>query len=157
GRIHVWVAESACRFYAFLTARRCVFTLSLRGDAYTTYVAETALGDSRPRSDVENVAVRTAMPLVLLVEDDRRMRKYLSTTLADQRLRVVDAQTGAEALMQASGHNPDLVILDFVLPDMDGIQVTTKLREWTAAPILILSARDEESEKVSALDAGAND
>jgi two-component system KDP operon response regulator KdpE len=77
--------------------------------------------------------------------------------LADQRLRVVDAQTGAEALVQASGHNPDLIVLDFVLPDMDGIQVTTKLREWTAVPILILSARDEESEKVAALDAGAND
>ncbi len=84
-------------------------------------------------------------------------RKYLCSTLADQRLRVVDAQTGAEALVQASGHNPDLVVLDFVLPDMDGLQVTTKLREWTAAPILILSARDEEAEKVSVLDAGAND
>jgi two-component system KDP operon response regulator KdpE len=97
------------------------------------------------------------MPLVLVVEDDRRMRKYLCSTLSDQRLRVVDAQTGSEALVQASGHNPDLVVLDFVLPDMDGLQVTTKLREWTAAPILILSARDEEAEKVSVLDAGAND
>jgi two-component system, OmpR family, KDP operon response regulator KdpE len=97
------------------------------------------------------------MPLVLLVEDDRGMRRYLGTTLGDQRLRVVDAQTGAEGLVQASGHNPDLIILDMVLPDMTGIQVTTKLREWTVAPILIVSAKDDEAEKVAALDAGAND
>jgi CheY-like chemotaxis protein len=97
------------------------------------------------------------MPLVLLVEDDRSMRRYLTTTLTDQRLRVVDAQTGAEALVQASGHNPDLILLDMVLPDMDGIHVTTKLREWTVAPIVIVSAKDDETEKVAALDAGAND
>jgi two-component system, OmpR family, KDP operon response regulator KdpE len=100
---------------------------------------------------------RAAMPLVLLVEDDRGMRKYLGATLTDQHLRVVDAQTGAEALVQASGHNPDLILLDLVLPDMDGIQVTTRLREWTVAPILIVSGKDDESEKVAALDAGAND
>jgi two-component system KDP operon response regulator KdpE len=97
------------------------------------------------------------MPLVLVVEDDNRMRKYLRTTLADQRFRVVDAGTGAEALVQAAGHNPDLVLLDFALPDLTGVQVTTKLREWTAAPILIVSAHDEEHEKVAVLDAGAND
>ena len=100
---------------------------------------------------------RPLMPLVLVVEDDGRMRKYLRATLSDQRFRVVDAETGAEALIQAAGHNPDLVVLDFALPDLDGVQVTTKLREWTAAPILILSAHDEEHEKVAALDAGAND
>ncbi len=102
-------------------------------------------------------AVPAVMPLVLVVEDDRRMRKYLRATLADQRFRVVDAESGSEGLIQASGHNPDLVILDYGLPDFDGIQVTTKLREWTAAPILMLSARDEEHDKVAALDAGAND
>ena len=84
--------------------------------------------------------VRAAMPLVLLVEDDRSMRRYLTTTLTDQRLRVVDARTGAEGLVQAYGHNPDLILLDMVLPDMDGIHVTTKLREWTVAPIVIVSA-----------------
>jgi two-component system, OmpR family, KDP operon response regulator KdpE len=102
-------------------------------------------------------ATASVMPLVLVVEDDRRMRKYLRATLADQRFRVVDAETGADALVQAQGHNPDLVLLDFGLPDMDGIHVTTKLREWTAAPILMISARDEEYDKVAALDAGAND
>jgi two-component system KDP operon response regulator KdpE len=97
------------------------------------------------------------VPLVLIIEDDARMRRYLRAALAEQRLRVIEAETGAEALVQASGHNPDLILLDFKLPDMDGVQVTTKLREWTAAPILILSAHDEEPEKVAALDAGAND
>jgi two-component system KDP operon response regulator KdpE len=106
---------------------------------------------------LQPVATPLATPLVLLVEDDRRMRKYLRTTLADQRLRVVETETGSEALVQAAAHNPDLVVLDFALPDIDGIQVTTKLREWTAAPILILSAHDEEFEKIAALDAGAND
>jgi two-component system KDP operon response regulator KdpE len=85
------------------------------------------------------------------------MRRYLRATLADERFRVVDAETGGEALARAQGHNPDLVLLDFTLPDMDGIHVTTKLREWTTAPILMISARDEESETVAALDAGAND
>ncbi len=85
------------------------------------------------------------------------MRRYLRATLVDQRLRVVETETGSEGLVQATAHNPDLVLLDLGLPDMDGIHVTTKLREWTAAPILILSARDEELEKIAALDAGAND
>jgi two-component system, OmpR family, KDP operon response regulator KdpE len=96
-------------------------------------------------------------PLVLLVEDDRRMRKYLRTTLADQQLRVIETETGGEALAQAAAHNPELVLLDYGLPDIDGIQVTTKLRQWTAAPILILSVRDDEHDKIAALDAGAND
>ena len=96
-------------------------------------------------------------PLVLLVEDDRRMRKYLRATLGDHRLRVVETETGAEALTQAAAHNPDLILMDYGLPDIDGVQVTAKLRTWTAAPILILSVRDEEHDKILALDAGAND
>jgi two-component system, OmpR family, KDP operon response regulator KdpE len=112
---------------------------------------------SLPAGERTPSASPVVMPLVLVIEDDRRMRKYLRATLADQRFRVVDAESGSEGLIQASGHNPDLIILDFGLPDFDGIHVTTKLREWTAAPILMLSARDEEQDKVAALDAGAND
>ncbi len=108
-------------------------------------------------AEVLNAPPRPLMPLVLVVEDDSRMRKYLRTTLSDQRFRVVEAETGAEGLTQAAGHNPDLIVLDFMLPDLTGVQVTTRLREWTPAPILILSAHDEEQEKVAALDAGAND
>src|SRR5271165_2295775 len=113
--------------------------------------------DSPPMAGGSPTAGRPLMPLVLVVEDDGRMRKYLRTTLSDQRFRVVDAENGSEALIQAAGHNPDLVVLDFALPDLDGVQVTTKLREWTPAPILILSAHDAEHEKIAALDAGAND
>ncbi len=85
------------------------------------------------------------------------MRKYLKATLTDQCLRVVETETGIEGLAQASAHNPDLVVLDFTLPDIDGVQVTTRLRAWSAVPIVILSARDDEFDKVAALDAGAND
>jgi two-component system KDP operon response regulator KdpE len=85
------------------------------------------------------------------------MRRYLRATLCDHAFRIVESATGSEALAQASAHNPDLVLLDFGLPDLDAIQVTTSLRSWTAAPILVLSARDEENSKIAALDAGAND
>jgi two-component system KDP operon response regulator KdpE len=95
--------------------------------------------------------------MILIVEDDPRMRRYLRGTLADQRLRVVETQSGAEALAQAGTHNPDLVVLDYGLPDMDGVEVTKKLREWTAMPIIIVSARHDEPEKVAAFDAGVND
>ena len=100
---------------------------------------------------------RGVMPLVLVVEDDRRMRAYLRATLSDHQFRIAEAETGGEGLTQAAGHNPDFVLLDLGLPDMDGIEVTTRLREWTAVPILILSARCEETDKVAALDVGAND
>jgi two-component system KDP operon response regulator KdpE len=92
-----------------------------------------------------------------VVEDDRAMRRYLCSTLAEHELRVVEAQSAAEALAQAAAHEPDLVLLDYEVPDVGGIGVTKRLRESTAAPILVLSTRHEESEIVAALDAGAND
>jgi two-component system KDP operon response regulator KdpE len=96
-------------------------------------------------------------PLVLLVEDDRGMRQCLCSTLREERLRVVETESGAEALVQATAHHPDLVVLDYGLPDLNGVEVTSRLRAWSTAPILIVSARDEELDKVAALDAGAND
>jgi two-component system KDP operon response regulator KdpE len=121
----------------------------------STYIEPTPSSSSRVAPVSAGPAANA--PLVLLVEDDPRMRKYLHQTLTDQCLRVVETETGTEGLVQAAAHNPDLVVLDFTLPDLDGIQVTTRLREWSAAPILILSARDEQQGKVAALDAGAND
>ncbi|HSY25647.1 MAG TPA: response regulator [Polyangiaceae bacterium] len=121
----------------------------------STYIEPTPSTSSRAAPASTGPAANA--PLVLLVEDDPRMRKYLHQTLTDQCLRVVETETGTEGLVQAAAHNPDLVVLDFTLPDLDGIQVTTRLREWSAAPILILSARDEQQGKVAALDAGAND
>jgi two-component system KDP operon response regulator KdpE len=96
-------------------------------------------------------------PVALLVEDDGRMRERLRLALSDEHLRVVETDSGSEALVQAAAHNPDLFVLDFGLPDLDGLHVTARLREWSAAPILFVSARDGERDKVAALEAGADD
>jgi two-component system KDP operon response regulator KdpE len=96
-------------------------------------------------------------PAVLLVEDELAMRRFVERTLVEQGFRVVTAETGRSALSLAASHNPEVVILDLGLPDMDGLEVTARLREWSSAPILVVSARGQQSDKVSALDAGAND
>jgi two-component system KDP operon response regulator KdpE len=95
--------------------------------------------------------------LVLLVEDEPSMRRFVQATLTDHGFRVVTAASGREALSQAATHVPDIVILDLGLPDMDGLEVTQRLREWSSVPILVVSARDRQIDKVTALDAGAND
>jgi two-component system KDP operon response regulator KdpE len=97
------------------------------------------------------------MPRVLVVDDDARMRVYLMAIFSDQGFDVIEAETGARGLERAKGYNPDLVVLDFALPDLDGLEVTRSLREWTPVPILILSAHDDVQHKIEVLDAGAND
>ena len=99
----------------------------------------------------------TPAPLVLVIEDEPQMRRFLRPALEGQGYRVVEAATASEALVLASSHNPDLVILDLGLPDGDGLQVTRRLREWSTAPIVVVSARGQEADKVAALDAGADD
>jgi two-component system KDP operon response regulator KdpE len=94
---------------------------------------------------------------VLIVEDDRQMRRYLRTTLGGHDLRVVEAATLAEGRQRAAEEVPALVLLDLGLPDGDGIELVRILRTWTAAPIIVLSARGREPDKVAALDAGADD
>jgi len=94
---------------------------------------------------------------VLLVEDEDSMRRFLRPALAAQGYQVIEATTGADALRLAASHGPELVLLDLGLPDLDGLEVTRRLREWTRAPIIILSARGQEPDKVQALDAGADD
>jgi two-component system KDP operon response regulator KdpE len=96
-------------------------------------------------------------PLVLLVEDDLQMRRFLRTTLVAQGLRLIEAATGAEGARLAADYVPDVVLLDLGLPDIDGIEVARRIREWSAMPIIVLSARDQERQKVAALDAGADD
>ncbi len=96
-------------------------------------------------------------PLVLLVEDELPIRKFLGASLASAGYRLDEAATGHEALQRAAQTPPDLVILDLGLPDMDGQEVLKQLREWLAAPIIILSARDQEQQKIAALDHGADD
>jgi two-component system KDP operon response regulator KdpE len=94
---------------------------------------------------------------VLVIEDEPQMRRFLRPALEGQGYRVVEAATASEAMALASSHNPDLVILDLGLPDGDGVEVTRRLREWSTAPIVVVSARGQEADKVAALDAGADD
>jgi two-component system KDP operon response regulator KdpE len=94
---------------------------------------------------------------VLVVEDEPQMRRFLRATLPGHGYRVVEAETGAQALVDAGTRAPDLVLLDLGLPDIDGVEVTRRLREWTTVPVIVLSARGQEGDKVQALDAGADD
>ena len=96
-------------------------------------------------------------PLVLLVEDEPQMRRFLRAALTSHGFRLVEACTGAEGIAMATGHNPEVVLLDLGLPDIDGLEVTRRLREFTQVPIIVLSARGREEDKVAALDAGADD
>jgi two-component system, OmpR family, KDP operon response regulator KdpE len=95
--------------------------------------------------------------LVLVVEDEPQMRRFLRPALEGQGYRVIEAATAAEALVQASSYSPDFVLLDLGLPDGDGVDVTRRLREWSSVPIVVVSARGQETDKVAALDAGADD
>jgi two-component system, OmpR family, KDP operon response regulator KdpE len=95
--------------------------------------------------------------LILLIEDEPQMRRFLRITLESHGYRFVEAGTAQEGLMQASMRNPDVVLLDLGLPDLDGLEVTKRLREWTQTPIIVISAREQEQDKVKALDAGADD
>jgi two-component system KDP operon response regulator KdpE len=96
-------------------------------------------------------------PRVLIIEDEKPIRTFLRASLDGEGHDIVEAETGREGLAQAAMWVPELVILDLGLPDMDGLQVIRELREWSQVPILILSAREQERDKVSALDAGADD
>ena len=96
-------------------------------------------------------------PLVLLIEDEPQMRRFLRAALGGHDYRLVEAATAKEGLAQAAGRNPDVILLDLGLPDTDGLEVTRQLREWTRTPIIVLSARGREQDKVGALDLGADD
>ena len=96
-------------------------------------------------------------PLVLVVDDEPQMRRFLRASLGAHGYRVLEAGTAAEALMLATSHNPVVVLLDLGLPDQDGLTVTRSLREWSQVPIVVISARGREDDKVVALDAGADD
>lgn len=94
---------------------------------------------------------------VLVVDDEAPIRRYLRAALGAQGLTVYESATGEEALQAVLSHRPDIIILDLGLPDMDGIEVTRRLREWSQTPIIILSVREAEQDKIAALDAGADD
>jgi two-component system, OmpR family, KDP operon response regulator KdpE len=93
---------------------------------------------------------------ILVVDDERAIRRFLKVSLGNQ-YEVFEAVSGEEALQAAASEHPDLIILDLGLPDMDGVEVTRRLREWTTIPIIVVSVREREDDKVAALDAGADD
>ena len=95
--------------------------------------------------------------LILLIEDEPQMRRFLRITLQSHGYRLAEAATGQEGIMEAATRNPDVVLLDLGLPDLDGIEVVRRLREWSVVPVIVLSAREQEQDKIKALDAGADD
>ena len=94
---------------------------------------------------------------ILLIEDERQMRRFLKVTLHAEGYSVIEAETATDGLSQAATRNPDVVLLDLGLPDMDGLEVIEKLREWSAVPVIVISAREQEGDKIRALDRGADD
>ncbi len=96
-------------------------------------------------------------PRILVVDDELAIRRYLKTILEASRYSVFEASDGLEALGAILTFRPDLIILDLALPDMDGVEITRKLREWSHTPIIILSVRDQDQVKIEALDSGADD
>ena len=96
-------------------------------------------------------------PLILIVEDDAPIRHLISVTLEAHEYRYIIAPNAATAILEASAHNPDIMLLDLGLPDMDGVEVIRKIRSWSNMPIIVISARSDDTDKIEALDAGADD
>ena len=94
---------------------------------------------------------------ILVVEDDAPVRNLITTTLKAHDYRFVVAVNGMDAVMEAASHNPDIILLDLGLPDIDGVEVIRRVRSWSHMPIIVISARSEDSDKIEALDAGADD
>lgn len=96
-------------------------------------------------------------PLILVVEDDASVRNLITTTLKTRGYRYITANSGETAVMEAASHNPNIILLDLGLPDLDGVEVIKRIRTWTNTPIIVISARSEDTDKIDALDSGADD
>jgi two-component system KDP operon response regulator KdpE len=99
----------------------------------------------------------TPGPLILVIEDEPQVRRFLRATLGSHGYALIEATTAQEALAQATTRSPEVVLLDLGLPDLDGIEIVRRLREWATMPIIVVSARGKEQDKIDALDAGADD
>jgi len=95
--------------------------------------------------------------VILVIEDEAQMRRFLRASLTHGGYQLIEAETAEQGLVQAAARNPDLVLLDLGLPDQDGLVVTERLRQWAKMPIIVISARGQEQDKIQALDAGADD
>ena len=96
-------------------------------------------------------------PLILVIEDDNTVKNLITMTLKTHDYRYITAMNGNDAVLEASSHNPDIVLLDLGLPDIDGVDVIRRIRTWSNMPIIVISARSEDTDKIEALDAGADD
>ena len=96
-------------------------------------------------------------PLILVIEDDNSVKNLITMTLKTHDYRYITAMNGNDAVLEASSHNPDIVLLDLGLPDIDGVDVIRRIRTWSNMPIIVISARSEDTDKIEALDAGADD
>src|SRR5215813_9632327 len=96
-------------------------------------------------------------PLILVIDDERAIRRFLRAALVEEGYDLIEAATAQEALGLAAARTPSLVVLDLGLPDMDGLDLLRRLREWLRAPVIVLSAREGKNDKVTTLDAGADD
>ena len=94
---------------------------------------------------------------ILVVEDDSAVRNLIVTTLNTNNYKYLTAPNGKTAVMEAASHNPDIILLDLGLPDMDGVEIIRKIRTWSDVPIIVISARSEDTDKIEALDSGADD
>ena len=101
--------------------------------------------------------MKESLATILLIEDERQMRRFLRVTLQSEKYIVLEAETATDGLSQAATRSPDIILLDLGLPDMDGLEVIEKLREWSAIPVIVISAREQEGDKIKALDKGADD
>jgi len=116
-----------------------------------TMATEAQVSSSRPSHEP-----RTG-PTVVVIEDEPQIRRFLRAALVSQGYRFYEAATGHEGLAEAATRQPDVIILDLGLPDLDGLEIIRRVREWTSVPIIVLSARDQEGDKIRALDLGADD
>jgi two-component system KDP operon response regulator KdpE len=104
-----------------------------------------------------NAPDKTSTPVVLVIDDEVQIRRLLRVTLEANGYRVIEAANGQEGLIEAAQRRPEIVLLDLGLPDLDGVKVLERLREWSKVPVLVLSVRDREEDKIAALDQGADD
>jgi two-component system KDP operon response regulator KdpE len=118
------------------------------------------MDEARRPADAAGEAERASLakkPVVVLIEDEPEIRRFLRASLTGHGYRLFEAVTGAGGLTEAAARQPDVVVLDLGLPDMDGLEVIRELRAWSGVPIIVLSARGQEQDKIAALDAGADD
>ncbi len=105
----------------------------------------------------DNLPSSAPSPQVVIIEDEPQIRRFLRASLTSNGFRLIEAETGQDGLREVATRQPDLVILDLGLPDVDGVEVLRRIREWSGVPTIILSARGQEHDKIAALDAGADD